>query len=314
MNGVTNIGAKKLSPPLMILLRSKIQYKNFEPGEFVDIRERNYDDTIALIETFPWTTQREKIAIDLTNPSVTIEGKNKDFLKCSIYYNGKFVLNYLDQQQVLYTKSISQLSDGYEYIRHFFEHSTPDITSFKKQTTWLQHNLKHFLTRDFHYFLTAKSIRRYLVSTSGLNLMTSIILLVLSFSLDNLGPIVLFIILMVIIIFGGGLHLFLFFTYYHYLKGKVLIMSRGNDQFYFGTAGSPIKYDKKDILQYKIIKTSGSRNLFSEFAIVEIDLKDGTVLKIPNLLIRHEELEYKLFEYPKIEVSAFPYLERQTFL
>ena len=91
-------------------------------------------------------------------------------------------------------------------------------------------------------------------------------------------------------------------------------MSRGNDQFYFGPAGSPIKYDKKDILQYKIIKTSGSRNLFAEFAIVEIDFRDGTVLKIPNLLIRYEELEYKLFDYPKIEVSAFPYLERQTFL
>jgi len=47
-------------------LISKVQYKNFEPGEFTDRRGRTYDETIALIEAFPWSQQRAVIGKELT--------------------------------------------------------------------------------------------------------------------------------------------------------------------------------------------------------------------------------------------------------
>lgn len=83
----------------MTTLISKVQYKNFETGEFVDVQERNYEETIQLIEKFPWNDQREKIVIDLTNPSITIEGKNNNFLKFAVFFNQKYVLHYFSETQ-----------------------------------------------------------------------------------------------------------------------------------------------------------------------------------------------------------------------
>ena len=146
----------------MTQLISRLQYKNFESGEFIEIAERNYDETIELIEKFPWNDQRDKIVIDLTNPSVTIEGKNNDFLKVALFFNQKYVLHYFDENQVLYTKSFTNLKDGYEWINNFFIQSKFDTNELKKETTWLQHNLKHFVTQNFRYVLTTKSARNLL--------------------------------------------------------------------------------------------------------------------------------------------------------
>lgn len=52
----------------------------------------------------------------------------------------------------------------------------------------------------------------------------------------------------------------------------------------------------------------GSRGLYNGFAIVEIKFKNGTVLKIPNLLLDDWVLAQKLFEYPGTEKNELPYL------
>ncbi len=69
----------------MRILTSKIQCKSFEAGEFIKEKKRSYEGTIELIEIFPWNKQREKIVIELTNPSITIEGENNDFLKLVVF-------------------------------------------------------------------------------------------------------------------------------------------------------------------------------------------------------------------------------------
>lgn len=294
----------------MTKLTSKVQYKNFEAGEFVDIKERDYDETIKLIENFPWENQREKIVIDLTNPSVTIEGKNNDYLKCAVFFNQKYVLHYLDATETLFTKSFINLKDSYEYIKNYFVQVQFDTTPFKKENTWLQHNLKHFVTQDFKYLVTPKSVKSYLLSTSGMNFCLSIFFVILIFSkgINSINIIALIVLLAAMFLIGGGLHLFLFFNYYNYAKDKILIMSKGNDTFYFGNTGNPLRYDKRNILQYTTIRSRGSRNQFSGFAIIEIEFKDGTVLKIPNLLVDYLALEQKLFEYPRVDVNRLPWL------
>ena len=73
-------------------LLTKTQLKDYEAGEFSDIKQRTYPETRDLIEQFPWTQQRDHISISLTNPSITIEGPSGDYLKLAPYFNGKFVL------------------------------------------------------------------------------------------------------------------------------------------------------------------------------------------------------------------------------
>ncbi|WP_345238716.1 hypothetical protein [Flavisolibacter ginsenosidimutans] len=263
-----------------------------------------------LLENFPWENQRDKIVIELTNPSVTIEGKNNDYLKCAVFFNQKYVLHYMDASQTLFTKSFLHLRDGYEYIKNYFLQAQFDTTQFKKENTWLQHNLKHFVTQDFNYLVTPKSIKNYLLSTSGMNFCLSVFFVILFFTkgVNSINVLALIVLLTVMFLVGGGLHLLVFFNYYRYVKDKILIMSKGNDTFYFGNVDNPLRYDKRNILQYTTIRSRGSRNQFSGFAIVEIAFKDGTVLKIPNLLVDYAALEQKLFEYRRVEVNKFPWL------
>lgn len=292
----------------MTRLISKVQYKNFEAGEFIDIKERDYEGTIKKIQNFPWNEQRDKIVIDLTNPSITIEGKNNDFLKCALFYHNKYVLHYFDETQVLYTKSFINLPDTYEYIKSFFDLAIFNTNDFKRENTWLQHTSKHFHTQDFRYVVTVKSIRNYLISTSWMSFCVSIMLLIIylykSHGSFNLPGIIFLISAMFLM--GGGLHLFLFFNYYNYVKDKVLIMSKGNDTFYFGNIKQPKMYNKKDIIKYTVVAKRGTKSMFYGFAIVKIELKNGMVLEIPNLLINNTSLENKLSEYPKNNEGKFP--------
>lgn len=293
----------------MTKLVAKIQYKNFEAGEFTNVQERDYEETITLIGEFPWDMQRDKIVIGLTNPSVTIEGKHNNFLKLAVFFNQKYVLHYFDKKQVLYTKSFLHLTDVYVYIKRFFEQAEFEPDGFKKENIWLQHNLKHFVTQDFRYRVSGKSVIRYLLAKSGINFCFSIVILAIffgkGFAVNIMGLIVL---LLLIFILGGGSQFLLFFNYYKYVKNKMLILSKGNDSFWFGDKSNPLHYTKKDILNYTTIKTGGSRGLYNGFAIVEITLRDGTLLKIPNLLLDDTMLAQKLFEYPGTEKNEFPYL------
>ena len=294
----------------MTRLVAKIQYKNFEAGEFIDVQERDYEETIALIGEFPWHTQREKVVIGLTNPAVTIEGKDSSFLKLAVFFNQKYVLHYFDKNQVLYTKSFLDVKDSYAYIKRFFEQPQFAPDTFKKENTWLQHNLKHFVTQDFRYVVSRKSVIKYLVATSGINFCFSIVILAVIFrkGFDAINAMGLIVLLLLIFIVGGGSQLMLFLNYYKYVKNKMLILSRGNDSFWFGDKSNPLHYNKKDILHYTTIKMGGSRGLYNRFAIVEITFKNGTVLKIPNLLLDDWVLAQKLFECPGSEKNEFPYL------
>lgn len=293
----------------MSFLTSKIQLNNFEVGEFNEEKKRNYEETIELIENFPWNKQRENIVINLTNPSITIEGFNNDFLKLAVFFNGKFVLYYLDNGYTLFTKSFIDIKDSYKYLKNYFtkNFSTSD---FKKENTWLQGNLKHFVSQDFKYIVTNEKIRKFIWSTSAINFAYSLFVIIFflvkgEININNLG--ILFICLSMFII-GGGLNLILLFNYYAYSKDKVLIMSKGNDEFYFGNIIHPAKFNKKDILQFTLKRHRNYKSPISSFAIVSIELKDGTNIKIPNLLVNYYSMEQKLRECAKIEKGGFPLL------
>lgn len=294
----------------MSRLISKIQYRNFEPGEFVEEKERTYEETVGLIEQFPWQEQRLGLRVDLTNPSVTIEGMNSDFLKLAVYYNGKFVLRYLSPDRVLFTKSFTDIKDTYKCLEDYFQ-SGFDTTGFRKENTRMLDSLKHFTSGSFYYTVTRKSATRFLLSTSGINFVFFIVmgvLMVLGINRNGAGMVVL---LIPILYIGGGLNLVLFFRYYNYARGRVLEMSKGNDRFYFGHKKAPASYDKRDIGEF-VVHKSRDKSPVSRFSITEILFKNGTSILVPNILLDDGELAQKLFEYTRVEEGGIPFLPKQN--
>jgi hypothetical protein len=294
----------------MTALISKLQYKNYETGEFTAVSARTFEETIELIKIFPWSQQRENIIIDLTNPSITIEGKNKDYLKLALYFNQKYVLYYFNVKQQLFTKSFTNLQDGYKYINQFYKEEVFDTDDFKKEPTLLKKNSNHFITQDFKFKVTPSSARKYLLSTSGINFLFSLIVLAF-IAIKGINQFNLFAILAILVAvftIGGGIHLIFFFRYYKYVADKILILSKGNDEFFYGLINNPVKYNKNDILNYSTIRSRGSKNQFNGFAIVEILFKNGDAVKIPNLLLDYIHIERKLDKHLRVEINKFPFL------
>jgi hypothetical protein len=296
------------SKTFMNLLRSKVQYRDFEAGEFVSNKDRTFEEVIDLIEKFPWQTQREKIIINLTNPSVTIEGLNQDYLKLGLSYNGKFVLHYFDAKQTLYTKIFLDFHASYSYIDQFYK-GILNLSEFKKENTWRQRNLKHFVSKDFHYSLSRTNMQKFLYQTTAFNfLLTGIMIIYLLFNGLGSYPIVVICFAgFFFFIAGGGLNLMLFFNYYKYCKGKILVMSRGNDIFYYGSNSQLTKYSKQDI-QVLITTKYRYRDPFLGFAYSELKLKNGEVIILPSLIIDDLDLSQKLFMCDQEDRNEFPYI------
>ena len=291
-------------------IRSKLQFGTFETGEFTEEKVRSYEDTIKVIEEFPWKKERANIVIALTNPSITLQNKEQEYLKLAIFFNEKFVLHFIGKEQKLYTQSFSGKSDSYPIIQQFFKDEPFDLKGFKLENTWLQHPLKHFVTQDFHYRITPESTKKFLLRTSSIPFaFTIFMLLMIIFSWHKTPVVVLVLILLpAIFLIGGGLNLLLYFNYLSVVKGKELIMSNGNATFYFGDAGSLNEYSKSDIRQVIHCSNNGTRSVTSRFAFVAIQMINGEKLFIPNLLVDDSDLMSRLWMCNIEKRNKFPYI------
>jgi hypothetical protein len=280
-------------------LTVKLQYKNYEEGEFAKAQPQTAEDTFRLITAYPWDEQRDHLVIGLTNPSVTVEGANNDFLKLSPFYGGKWVLHFFDRERHLYTQSFSQLSDTFPPIQSFFGNESFDLTGFKKETTWLQSNAAHFRTGNFSYSLNITSLfwpsilMIFILFASFIWIM-GMLALSHSFAWAIFPPLALLVLLTRVASLA--------INHYRAAKGKILLLSRGKEEFSFGNIERPVTYYKKDIEQ---IITYGRRGRggYPPLTRVEILFTDGSSIDISCLMIRQETIVGK---FPDVAQSIIP--------
>lgn len=287
-----------------------MQFGNFETGEFVDEKYRTYEETIRLINSYPWESQRHGNKVAMTNPSVTIDRNDKDYLKLSLFYNGKFVLYYLDQKKVLFTKSYSDLVTSFKDIKCYFESSHFDTSDFKKQNTLTDNNEEHFVTKNLSYEVSKRKAKAYLLSTSVINFSFAVLMLLI-FMFKRTTELNIFAIMLLsscTFYMGGGLNIIVFFNYYFYSRDKILIMSKGNNISYFGKTGDVTQYDKADILSLEVSRVRGSKHPLASFSITTIELSDGRYLDIPNIFLNKSDLHHKLSQIPTSETYRIPIL------
>lgn len=186
----------------METLISKLQYKNYERGEFSNSEMRTAEETIQLIKDYPWDEQRQLASVELTCPSVTIEHYTGKFLKIGPYFGGKFCL-YLSDGRKISEKIVQHLEDSFEIINDF------------------------------------------------------------------------------------------------YCKGLYINLSKGHDNFYFGTEDDYKEYFKSDIINVRSYQNLNNRSIWSGYHVFEIEFKSGEQIRFPNLLLR-EGLFRKKFSEQRI--------------
>jgi hypothetical protein len=300
-------------------LITKIQYKNFEPGEFTDERQLGYQDTVRIIENFPWDQQRDHLVVGPTCPSVTIEGHDDDFLKLGPYYEGKFVLYYLTKTGKLYSRSLLHFHDAYPFIEQFFDPASFDHSQFRQEHVWLQGKKIHFTTNDFHYTLRTTRTALAAILVGGFCLIYFILFTRLLLSNVhprlNVNVKLLVTILPATFLILAGLFVSIFINTWLATRNKVMIISRGNPIFYFGDKDSPERFDKKDITSLTSCGPGRSRSNHRHGAIgfVRIDLNTPLPrsLYIPELMVGETDLLSKFSGIPvKQKGTWFAFIPR----
>ena len=284
-------------------LVSKIQYKNYETGEFSSIALRTAEETLLLIDQFPWTEQRYLTNVQLTCPSVTIEQGTNSFLKIGPYFHGKFCL-YLYENGRLYQKPITALVDCIETIKFYYNNKV--ISEELEKISLAFNSKKHFATAHFEYTITGKQTLSFLLFPEIIMTVPLSGPTLASFLTKPDRPrapaLVLAAILFILFI---GINLYLFLDYYFYSKNLYLRVSKGQDEFYFGGKKQYKEYSKKDITNIVVYKHRSQRVNWAYYAVFEITFKNGDQIIFPSLLIKERVFDNKFANHGKIIKHKF---------
>jgi hypothetical protein len=290
-------------------LTCKIQYNNFEAGEFTDVKQVDYKTALDIIEHFPWEKQREHIVIELTNPSVSFEYSPSCILKLALFFNGKFVLHFFDGEH-LYTKSFIDRKSACPFIEYFFQHQTIDPGIFKKENTWMKNISKHFLTGDFVYSVDKKNLWQML-DFSTIIFTAFQVFIIIMFMQSNMllkYPIAGFFSFLLLSMLYGGINYVLLVNYYLYSRNKTLQLSKGNDIILWGKNEDLKEYKKSDVVKILIKKNKASRAPWGNFALSFLFFSDGSYIKIPSLILSDSDISYKMLPLiPEIKGSFIPF-------
>ena len=298
----------------MTVVISKLQFKEFETGEFTDEKVRTFQECQQIIEEFPWNKERENLKISLTNPSITFEKQIGNYLKLSTSYNQKFVLTYFNESEDLYSKVFNHCNESYSLIEKYFKERTFETKNFKRENTFLKNCRQHFKTQNFIFEVTTNSAIKYLIKTSFISFCLPILIgLIFIFighkRFDIFGYVSLG---LVVFLVGGGLNIILFLNHYLFGKNKKLILSKGKDIFYFGEKQALEMYSKKDIFNYTTYRHHSSRSPINEFSVLKIEFKNGEIIKLSSILLDHFSWERKLYTCEKVEKNRFPFQTKNS--
>src|SRR5579875_2557486 len=128
---------------------SKVQHKTYEKGEFSEEKARTLADTIELIRSFPWDQERPLTSVELTGPSITIQDEDVNWLKVGLYFNGKFCLYYLDNNNHLYEYHAPNLDDAINMVTDFFNKQLV-LQKFEKH--FFSVNKRHYFSTGLFYY------------------------------------------------------------------------------------------------------------------------------------------------------------------
>ncbi|HEY1030280.1 MAG TPA: hypothetical protein VGD89_00785 [Flavipsychrobacter sp.] len=285
----------------MKTLLTKVQYKGYEPGEFTNIAERSYEETVALIQSFDWEQQRHNAVVQYTGPSVSMENET-GILKLGTYYNSKYILRLATEDGYLYEKIVLNLSDALPLILAFCSDSIPlDVFKRKKNN-----NLrKHFNTKDFTYKITLKRIIYFNLVPNIIIGLPFLILVFFAFQIpaDKINVAIVASLISSLWIFLFGINWIVFLNYYNYEKDKVIIISKGQDVFQYGYTDNLKTYRKSEIEKISELQYEASRNPYDHNRVHTVYFQDGSHIILTNLLIAN--FEYKTEKIPRVYIKTF---------
>jgi hypothetical protein len=282
----------------MRTFETKVQYNTFETGEYTEIAERDYEAVVMLIKRFDWDNQRYLQPIDLTGPSIVIN----NVLKLGAYYDGKFCLYYLLEDGLLYRSVQVDLAGCLKVIKEYY--SELDILDHFTRFKGKFQVKKHFFTNPFIYRVTIKRIISYLLFPIGFITAMCLMMVIM---IDTTFSLLAFLDILGFWMFFAGVNVIYFFNYYWHVRNKFIRISKGINDFEYGTPGNSKIYFKSDISLVKYYEPNGNRNPYGNNIVIEIEFKNSEIITFPNLLINSMAFFSKTHYITKNEWQRKPF-------
>ncbi|WP_018626018.1 hypothetical protein [Niabella aurantiaca] len=292
-------------------LTSKLQFRDFEKGEFTGIAARYLRETMALIHQYPWTDQRLHFVVGHTGPGMVVQDDRGNYLKLALFYNNKYITYYCNSAGQLYQQTLEKPEDVAGALTTFFALSDNPPEGFHLQKNFFRNTKEHFQTRDFRYSVQDLSFWQMISRGSTLFYIFIWIFFIGTIfpdirNYDSTGTqVFLFVFFFILFSLGGGLNLLLLYRYYRTDKNTVIICSKGLPDFYFGTAEQQTRYKKQDILKIELKGQPNTRSPIRDFAVYKIYMTNGTVLPFTSILIPPDQLREKMHGIPVEAVQRF---------
>ncbi len=282
-------------------LTSKLQFKNYEKGEFSSSSKRTFEQTLNLIFEFPWVEQRNKTSVELTGPSITIENDNKTILKIGHYFSGKFIL-YILKKNEIYERILQKLNDFEYYLKLFFDNDLDKIIKDCVKKPFVFIPAEYFITKPFIYSINLKNKIRYLLFPVIYSF-AMVTLISTGFFTDLDWNRLFFMNLLWLTLNGGSIYLLI--NYIIYCSDLELIISEGQNEFKFGEKDNLKVYNKQNISAINKYKHLGRRNLWSNAIIFEIQFLNGEIIKFPSLFLTDKTFNRKFNDFKSKEIHRF---------
>ena len=271
---------------------SKLQYKNYEQGEFIDEAERTPDEIADIIHSYPWAKECHNVPVGLTAPSITIQDEQGAYLKVSHSYNGKFSLYLLDANGACSKKVVNDL-DYAGTAAIDFCNGTLSEDGFTSDITFQAR--KYFITKDFRFHVAKGAMFPIIIYTIVPTMViTSVAVFMLLFqknlTTQNQLIITLKVVLCTMSLLLGYITITawrLYFNHYNYSRDQFIEISAGRNEFMFGTDNNYKVYKKDEITHITVYRNTQSRNPSSHIELLELTFNDGSQVNISSLLLKH---------------------------
>lgn len=286
----------------MIFLVSKVQFKRSEKGEFHNILKRNLDETINLLLNYPWNVERHLASVELSCPCITIEHPIGTFLKVGPYFSGKFSLYFLDSTNKVRIKVVENLEDVTTYIKAYFKQEG-EISGFEHYG-YRFNAISHFRTNPFIYTVNFKAKLCFFEFPIIMTVFCLVFGGLIFLATGNL--IFMGVSLLVMLFFTTPLFFF-FFNYSSADKQYYLKLSKGHDEFIYGTHHHKKTYNKDNITSIEAYGVQNTKSPWSECEIFIITFNNGEKLRFTSLLISGTKLRGKFPDNKVLDIyKSFP--------
>jgi hypothetical protein len=270
----------------MSQLISKLQQRNFGPGEFADEKPRTLEEVIGLIKNFP----DEKVAAeDPDDPAVVIADNNGNYLRLDIRSKEMFDLRYLGAGNKYYIYNSVSFETAVEKLKEFFSGEI-DLNDFFKESFNLDVK-KHFITQPDEYHLEFKDV--VLGSFGWLVYFLGFAGFTLYFAFMPKTPVVLCAIGFLLLLTSlPGWVLAHIYSNYTKKRNQYLKISKSSDVFLFGNSAGQINtYRKSDVSAVNFYVDLNRVHSPNKFALYEVLFKDNTSITFTNALISPIDFE-----------------------